>query len=231
MADGRINKSAAYALITSTLPVYEDILIDTPFAEVQFPPKVSFGSSGGPGFRTSVFEVDSGQIGGAIEWERIRSRYNVKLDFVNDVELDAVQNHFYAMRGRGIGFRFKDWQDFTLSNQNFFVGDGVTKSFQLFKRYVSGSHKFDRIIKKPVVGTLGDILIDSVAQTDGSDFVVDFTSGFVNFDVAPVRGSVGRVSLIEFDVPCRYDTDLLDIAVSEFQQFAVAGIPIIEILL
>jgi uncharacterized protein (TIGR02217 family) len=128
MADGRINKSAAYALITNTLPVYEDILIDTPFAEVQFPPKVSFGSSGGPGFRTSIFEVDSGQIGGVIEWERIRSRYNVKLDFVNDVELDAVQNHFYAMRGRGIGFRFKDWQDYTLSNQNFFVGDGVTRT-------------------------------------------------------------------------------------------------------
>jgi uncharacterized protein (TIGR02217 family) len=231
MADGRINKSAAYALITNTLPVYEDILIDTPFAEVQFPPKVSFGSSGGPGFRTSIFEVDSGQIGGVIEWERIRSRYNVKLDFVNDVELDAVQNHFYAMRGRGIGFRFKDWQDYTLSNQNFFVGDGVTKSFQLFKRYISGAHKFDRTIKKPVVGTLGDILIDGVAQTDGSDFVVDFTTGLVNFDVAPVRGSVGRVSLIEFDVPCRYDTDLLDIAVSEFQQFAVAGIPIIEVLL
>jgi uncharacterized protein (TIGR02217 family) len=82
-----------------------------------------------------------------------------------------------------------------------------------------------------VVGTLGDILIDGVAQTDGSDFVVDFTTGLVNFDVAPVRGSVGRVSLIEFDVPCRYDTDLLDIAVSEFQQFAVAGIPIIEVLL
>jgi uncharacterized protein (TIGR02217 family) len=107
----------------------------------------------------------------------------------------------------------------------------VTKSFQLFKRYISGAHKFDRTIKKPVVGTLGDILIDGVAQTDGSDFVIDFTTGLVNFDVAPVRGSVGRVSLIEFDVPCRYDTDLLDIAVSEFQQFAVAGIPIIEVLL
>lgn len=230
MADGRINKSAAYALITNTLPVYEQILIDTPFAEVQFPPKVSFGSSGGPGFRTSVFEVDSGQIGGAIEWDRIRSRFNVKLDFVDAAELEAVQNHFYAMRGMGIGFRYKDWQDYTLTNQNFFVGDGITKSFQLFKRYISGAHKFDRIIKKPVIGSLGNILIDNVTQTDGSDFVVEFITGLVHFDVAPVRGSVGRVSAIEFDVPCRYDTDLLDIAIPEFQQFAVAAIPIIEIL-
>lgn len=231
MADGRINKSAAYALISPTLPVYEQILIDTVFAEVQFPPKVSFGSSGGPGFRTSIFEMDSGQIGGVIEWDRIRSRFNVKLDFVDEVQLAAVQDHFYAMRGMGIGFRYKDWQDFKISNQNFFVGDGVTTSFQLFKRYISGAHKFDRIIKKPVVGSLGDILIDNVAQTDGTDFVIDFITGFVNFDVAPVRGSVGRVSLIEFDVPSRFDTDFLDIAVSEFQQFAVASIPIIEILI
>ncbi len=230
MADGRINKSAAYALISSTLPVYEQILIDTVFAEIQFPPKVSFGSSGGPGFRTSIFEVDSGQIGGTVEWDRIRARFNVKLDFVNDVELEAVQDHFYAMRGMGIGFRYKDWSDFTLANQNFFVGDGVTKSFQLFKRYISGAHKFDRIIKKPVVGSLGNILIDNVTKTDGVDFVIDFTTGFVNFDVPPVRGSVGRVSLIEYDVPCRYDTDFLDIQVSEFQQFAVSAIPIIEIL-
>jgi uncharacterized protein (TIGR02217 family) len=210
--------------------LYDDITIDTPFSEVLFPPKISWGSSGGPGFKTSTFAVDSGLIGGVVEWERLRAAYSVHLNFLTEAQMDAVQDHFYAMRGMAIGFRYKDWNDYTLGNQNFFVGDGTTTVFQLFKRYASAQYKVDRIIRKPVTGTLGNILLDNVIKTDGVDYTVDYTTGEVTWAVAPVRGSVGRISFVEFDVPVRHNIDFLDVVMEDFDRQVVPTLPMVEIL-
>lgn len=201
------------------------------FIEEQFPPKISYGSSGGPGFKTSLFYTDSGRVSGISHWDSIKAIYDVNLDFVDSVGLAAVQNHFYMMRGRAIGFRFKDWSDYKVSNQNFFVGDGVATTFQFFKRYRSAQYRYDRVIKKLVSGSLGVVTVSGVTKTEGVDFTVDYNTGVFTFNAAPAKGTVGRVAYVEYDVPCRYDIDYLDFQVSDFNQYVAASIPIIEILL
>ena len=209
----------------------ESYVIDTPFEEVQFPPKISYGSSGGPGFKTSAFAVDSGLIGGVAVWEKLRARYDVVLDYLTTAEMELVQNHFYAMRGRAIGFRYKDWSDFNITSQNFFVADGTATVYPLFKRYASGAFKFDRPISKLVASTVSGFTLDGVAKTEGVDFTVNYNTGEFTMTVAPVRGVVGHIGAVEFDVPVRYDTDILDIQIPDYEQRVVSSVPMVEILI
>ena len=230
MADGFISKQAGYIFITPLLTPFETLKVNRSFTERRFPTKLSYGSSGGPGFRTSVFELDSGFVGGVLEWDKLRARYDVRLENATEENIAALEDHFYSMRGRAIGFRYKDWNDYKLANQNFFVGDGATTRFQIFKRYRSGTFKFDRILRKIVQGTLATINIDGVAKTYQTDFVVDWNTGIVDMKTAPASGSVGKIVFLEFDNAVRYDDDFLNIAVTDFRQLTANSVKLMEIL-
>lgn len=230
MADGFISKQAGYVLTTPTLTPFDELKVNRSFSERRFPSKISYGSSGGPGFKTSIFELDSGFVGGVSEWENIRARYDVRLENATEENIYALEDHFYSMRGRAIGFRYKDWGDYKLANQNFFVGNGAATSFQIFKRYKSGTFKFDRTLRKIVQGTLNTIKIDGVSKTYAVDFTVDWNTGIVTMNTAPDSGTVGEIVLLEFDNAVRYDDDYLDIAVNDFRQLTVNSIKLMEIL-
>jgi len=230
MADGFISKQAGYVFTTPLLTPFEELKVNRSFTERQFPPKLSYGSSGGPGFKTSVFELDSGFVGGLAEWDRLRARFDVRLENQTEENISALEDHFYSMRGMGIGFRYKDWNDYKITTQNFFVGDGSKTRFQIFKRYKSGTFKFDRTIRKIVSGTLNTIKIDSVSKTYQTDFFVELNTGIVTMKTAPAAGTVGQIVSLEYDNACRYDDDFLNIAVSDFRQLTVNSIKLKEIL-
>jgi len=230
MADGFISKQAGYVLSTPLLTPFESLKVNRSFTERQFPTKLSYGSSGGPGFKTSIFELDSGFVGGVSEWEKMRARYTVRLENATEENIYNLEDHFYSMRGRAIGFRYKDWNDYKLADANFFVGDGTTKSFQIFKRYKSGTFKFDRILRKIVQGTLVTIKIDGVAKTYQTDFVVAWNTGIVTMNTAPALGTVGQIVFLEFDNAVRYDDDFLNVSVSDFRQLTVNSVKLMEIL-
>ena len=71
---------------------------------------------------------------------------------------------FHACYGRAYSFRFKDWSDFSTAADGrsapantdceVGVGDGSNRSFQLQKKYVSGSTTEYRVLSKPVSGTV-----------------------------------------------------------------------------
>ncbi len=218
-----------YAIFAPFYPPYIDQVLIYDFVEEQFPVCVSFGSSGGPGFRTSVYEFDSGYTSCHIEWERLRARYNVTFENATPADIAELEDFFYGVKGRAIAFRYKDWQDYQIANQNVLVGDGQTDRFQMFKRYTSGSHVYDRPIKKPVLGTVS-LELDSIAQVEGTDFAVNYTTGEIVFAVAPAANSVGTLVYAEYDVPVRFDTDELSVTYDDFRQLGVGSLPLIEIL-
>nr|WP_253307663.1 DUF2460 domain-containing protein [Rickettsia endosymbiont of Ceutorhynchus assimilis] len=47
------------------------------FAEMQFPPEISYGSKGGPQFSTDIVTTFSGHEQGSINWQEARSRYDI----------------------------------------------------------------------------------------------------------------------------------------------------------
>ncbi len=206
----------------------------TGFHEVQFPPAISFGSTGGPGFTTTVAEAASGWEQRNIEWQQARARYDVGTGLKSESDLAALIAFFRARYGRAYGFRFKDWTDYLscapdatpgATDQAIGAGDGSTVAFQLVKTYASGGETFARTIAKPVAGTVS-VALDSVAQ--GTGWTVDTTTGIVTFSAAPGAG-VAVTAGFEFDVPVRFGEDRLGVSVKTFRAGAAPAIPLIEV--
>jgi uncharacterized protein (TIGR02217 family) len=195
------------------------------FHEVQFPPKVAYGASGGAEFNTSVTTTFAGFEQRNVNWQKARGRWDVSTGIKNKADMDAVQAFFRARFGKAYGFRFKDWADYQAVGQNLGTGNGSQTAFQLTKTYTSGGNSYVRDIKKPVSGTV-KIYLNAVLQ--GSGYSADLTTGVVTFTAAPGAGVIVS-SDFDFDVPARFDTDQLTVRADGPNIFVWNAIPIVEI--
>lgn len=194
------------------------------FHEVQFPPKIAYGATGGPEFNTTISTTFAGFEQRNVNWQKARGRWDVSTGIKNKADMDAVIAFFRARYGKAYGFRFKDWSDYQGVGQNIGTGDGVETEFQLKKTYVSGGNTYVRDIKKPVNGSVS-IYLNSVLQSSG--YSINYTTGVVTFTVAP-GSSVAVTADYEFDVPVRFDTDLINVRAEGPAQFVWDAIPIVE---
>ncbi len=206
------------------------------FDEVRFPDNIGRGARGGPERRTRVVELASGREERNAVWADSRRRYDISYGIRRADDLEAVIAFFEARNGRLFGFRFKDWADFrscapsgTPSALDQPIGTGTdtdsVMSFQLAKRYTSGSRTWVRPITKPVAGTVL-IALGGVAQPSG--WSVNTATGIVTFASAPGAG-VAVTAGFEFDVPVRFETDSLDVTL-EFERLgSIQSIPLIEV--
>jgi uncharacterized protein (TIGR02217 family) len=195
------------------------------FHEVQFPPDISYGASGGPGYSTTVVTTVSGHERRNANWAAARGRWNVAHGLKKREQVAALIAFFRARRGRAYGFRFRDWTDYQALAQLIGVGDGASKSFQLIKRYASGGEIETRIIAKPVPGTV-KLYRDGVEAVSG--WTVNTATGLVTFTTAPAS-SVQVTADFEFDVPVRFDSDQMDITIETYQLGSWGQIQVLEI--
>lgn len=205
--------------------------IETP----RFPDNISYGSKGGPKYNTVVTTVNSGFEYNNINWDQARHMYDVAMGVRSMEELSDLVSFFHITRGKGHYFRYKDWADYKSCNlqdtpastdQVFGIGDGATLEFQLIKTYdLSGGVINQRDITKPVSAI--SIALNGTLQTVTTHYTVDYTTGIVTFVTAPAAA----VSITwggEFDVPCRFDTDELELSL-DFYGYGSAGVPVKEV--
>ena len=151
-------------------------------------------------------------------------------------DLAAVVAFFEARNGRLFGFRYKDWADYksslpsqaiTATDQQIGIGIGTgsLKTFQLSKRYTSGAQTWVRTIAKPVAGTVR-VALGTVEQTSG--WTLDASTGVVTFTSAPSNGVIVRAGF-EYDVPVRFDTDMMDVTLDIERLGSITSIPLLEI--
>lgn len=204
------------------------------FHEVRFPDNISRGARGGPQRRTQIVELSSGDEERNASWADSRRRYDVSYGIRRADDLHAVVEFFEARNGRLYGFRFKDWGDYKSSlpsravsdeDQLLGIGTGAQTTFQLRKRYGSDAHHWWRTIRKPVAGSVR-IAVDAVELFSG--WSVDITTGVVTLAAAPAPGAVVTAGF-EFDVPVRFDSDLLDVTLDIERLGSITLIPLIEI--
>jgi uncharacterized protein (TIGR02217 family) len=206
------------------------------FHEIRFPDDISQGSSGGPERRTEVVTLRSGYEQRNSIWQHSRRRYDAGLGIRDIDDVYTVLSFFEGRMGRLHAFRWKDWADYkscspgvvtTNLDEQIGVGTGSLTTFQLTKKYTSGSQTYTRTITKPVQGTV-KISKASVAQTEGTHYTVNYTTGVVTFLSAPANGQAIRAGF-EFDVPVRFDSDYLAITVDAFEAGSLPSIEIIEV--
>jgi len=172
-----------------------------------FPQLLAYGASGGPAFSTVVSAGVAPVEARAASWPQERGVWEVGLVNRSGAETAALLAFFRCVaKGRVHGFRFRDFGagESTGVHEPLGVGDGVTRGFQLVKRYQQGAVVSDRPIYKPVEGTVR-VWVDGVLATA---LLVDATTGLVTFLVPPTSGAVLTASFT-FDVPVRLDTDAL----------------------
>lgn len=192
------------------------------FHNVRFPVDISYGSSGGPGFNTSIIDLASGHEQRNINWSLARAKYDAQYGVKTREQMEQVLDFFYARRGRAFGFRFKDWMDFQLERQSIGVAGG-TNVLQVFKRYEPlTSHFYDRPIMKIVPGTV-QIWANGVPQAANR---VNIDTGVVN--TSTLAGQTIEVAC-EFDVPVRFDTDEIAISHDDWELMSWPSIPLVEL--
>jgi uncharacterized protein (TIGR02217 family) len=208
------------------------------FHEIRFPANLSFGSVGGPERRTEIVTLANGFEERNTPWAHSRRRYDAGVGLRSLDDVETLIAFFEARTGQLHGFRWKDWSDFkscapsatvAAGDQLLGLGDGVATVFPLQKTYVSGLQSYARPIRKPVSGSVR-VAVANDPKVEGLEYVVNVETGEVSFVLPPALGA--RVTAgFEFDVPVRFDTDVIQTSVASFQAGDVPNVPVVEIRL
>jgi uncharacterized protein (TIGR02217 family) len=205
------------------------------FHEVRFPTGIARGATGGPQRLTEIVTQSSGHEERNTRWAQSRRRYNAGLGVRSVDDLHQVLTFFEARRGRLHAFRWKDHADFkscppsqavSALDQQIGTGDGSTTGFQLIKNYADVAGDYQRIISKPVTGS---VMVAVNGVVDAS-VIIDDVTGIVTFQTAPASGATISAGF-EFDVPVRFDTDRMEINLSHFEAGQIPDVPVVEVRL
>lgn len=211
------------------------------FHEILFPETISYGSSGGPKFKTTIFTADSGYEQRNIDWSNQRAEYDVSHGIKNQSDMDILTAFFYARRGRAYGFRFKDWNDYSITAQQIATGDGATTVFQIVKTYRSAQTEsgetdiYTRKLTKIAWNTLAGVTVGGVVVTQSADpitgqkWTLDVNTGLITFQNAPANGAAIIIGTAQFHVPVRFDTDHLDSVHDFWNTQSWSSIPLVEV--
>lgn len=197
------------------------------FHEILFPEDISYGSSGGPGFNTTVIELTSGHEQRNINWSEVKAKYDVSHGVKIRTQMEDLLDFFMARNGKAYGFRFKDWMDYQLVSEPIAIGDGVTKVFQVIKTYEPQGFPYVRKIRKLNPDTI-TVHLAGALQTQPGQVSVDDNTGLITFVVAP---PVEAEILVdgEFHVPVRFDIDEISITHDDWETMSWPSIPLVEI--
>ena len=208
--------------------------IETP----RFPADISYGSRGGPGYNTTIIEVNSGDEYRNIGWENALCRFDVAYGVRDQDDMEELIKYFHAMVGRLHGFRFKDHSDYksckiyeSVAATDSFLGygDGSETEFQIKKEYDEAElDRSYRKITKPISGTVL-VRVNYILLTETTDYTIDYATGIISLNT-PAPNGLPVQSGFEFDVPVRFDSDQLPIDLENYLN-ANARVPLVEIKL
>lgn len=216
------------------------------FHNVRFPVEIGQGSSGGPGFRTEITTLDSGQEARVSFWDQARHRYDVSYGIRSLEDLVEVQTFYRARMGATHSFRYRDpldWHSNRTNPTHLGVpgskdqptnptnGNGTVTAFQMVKTYVSGGSTHTRTITLPVSGTI-QVWKAGTLQTEGTHYTINYSTGIITFNSAPSAGQLIEWSG-EFDVKVRFDAkadDALSAAVDGWDIGQISSIPLVEVI-
>jgi len=187
------------------------------FFECEFPRNISFRSSGGPGWSTSINSGFSGQEFRNKNWTRSRGQWKIDLKtspkFVGNEQAyaDALRGFFMVTGGPADGFRLWDPTDHDASGPLAVIPGTSNLQWQLQRQIAIGGRTYTEAIYKPVWHTVADFsgsaLTDEVEIFGTSlSWTLDPTTGIVTFPSDP---GVTPTADLQFHYPVRFDSDTL----------------------
>lgn len=202
------------------------------FHDVRLPEQMELGATGGPAWSTQIVTTAGGAERRNANWSQARRSYNLASGLRTRADMATLLAFWHARQGRAFGFRFKDWADFEMPRQAVGTTNGSQAAFPIFKRYASGGVQHDRLITRPVSGTVR-CWQSGVERTLGggpTQFAVNLATGMITLGgtLAATTGQAVEVSC-EFDVPVRFDMDDMELELRTFASQRWGSIRLIEI--
>jgi uncharacterized protein (TIGR02217 family) len=192
------------------------------FVEERLDIGINYGAQFGLKALTDVIPQSDGLEQTRACWEQPLITVTLGTKLLNQFELNYLVDFHARMQGNYKGFRIKDWSDYKVKNcpvapqtptnsLNSSVGNGTTQQWQLIKRYQNfdtplvtdaGDYWVDRLITKPVAGTL-IVYVAGVQTLTG--WSIDTTTGGLTTNLT------GTITVdFEFDTPVCFDNKKID---------------------
>jgi uncharacterized protein (TIGR02217 family) len=228
------------------------------FYEVRFPINISYGSSGGPGFSTTIIGLDAGAEQRVARWSKSRRRFNVAYGVKTYTDLQTLIEFYMSVKGAAYGFRYKDWTDFTTAadGRSAYAFDDVALgtnstggtvasggfTAQMAKRYSatgadgSTTTVVIRNVTKPVFEEvkIGKKLSGggTVTEISSSNWTINTATGVVTINEDVLDGTT-IYGGCEFDVPVRFTKEMdtqMNLTLDTFDTGSMESVDLVEIL-
>ncbi len=206
--------------------------------DYRLPVGIEKGSKFAPTFRNVIQEAIAGNEQRFAQWTKCRGVGDLSYGLLTSTnplgDFAAILAIWRAHFGSLSPFRFRDWSDYTTTDEPFGIGDGSTTSFQLIKTYdpslillgTPGSLFYVRNIT--LVASAPVIKVDGVMKTVSTDYTIS-SAGVVTFTSAPANTKLCTWTGT-FDVPVRFDGDSLPVIMNESDLTAIGSISIKEVI-
>lgn len=205
------------------------------FHEVRMSARLAYGSTLGLEHQTEIAQMASGFEQRNNRWAHAKRKYNLAAGPRPMSELVNLLTFFEARGGRLYGFRWQDQFDFksgsltaqvTALDQSCRAIDSGGQDFQLQKLYQSGTSTVIRDIHKPVASTVTVAVDGSVLRPNA--FTLNSINGTFRLNTA-VTDTARVTAGYEFDVPVRFDVDVLEIEYTSADTGRINAIPLLEL--
>ena len=173
------------------------------FVEERLDLGFDYGVIGGPRFKTDVIELGDGTEQRNINWWFPLGQWQLGDRTLLQSNLEYLKSFHAARQGSKQGFRFKDWADYSATNQEIGIGDGLKTQYQLIKTYSFESANVNKPIIKPVEDSL-KVYLDGVLTSTG--WTLDSANGVITFAQPLLNGQVLTCDF-DFDIPVWFAQD------------------------
>jgi uncharacterized protein (TIGR02217 family) len=173
----------------------------------RFPDNIASEPAGGPGFLTEIAATAAGFEQRDERWPESVHAFDFSQGVKSTTDFKLIEAHFRMARGRLHHFRVRDWADFNCLRAAGRLVMLTSTTFQIHKVY-GDLEAFEELrkITRVYPGSL-QVWKDGALQTLTTHYDVDEETGVVEFVSSPGEADLGCA--LQFDVPCRYDTDQL----------------------
>lgn len=200
------------------------------FHNVRLPDDIEVGATGGPSFLTNVVSLASGAEQRNESWQQSRVRWQIswgcqERDTVaNDHDgYDRIMNFFQARRGRLHTFLFRDWSDYTATDEFVATGDGVQRLFHLIKTY--GDDASDQI--RYIIDPDWDTVVVKVGGVADNSWDPGEKGTIVWPDGSAPTGEITWTG--EFNTRVRFDSDDFNVTLGAAAVGEIDSLSIIEV--
>lgn len=136
------------------------------FYNARLPDRVAAGFQGGPEFLTTIAALQNGDEFRNKEWAYPRHRYSAELGLFSDSDRAELLAALWVCAGAHGTFRFRDWNDYQVTNQVLTVSAGTQTPVQLIKQYTFGGTTLTRNITLPYRATVYEDGVEVAGSVD-----------------------------------------------------------------